>query len=81
MAIHGDEGPLREATSTAAATAKKPDLGDGTMTIAQVNLKKNGKRLRALLNHMKTMTRPWDIVAVQDPPLHFAWSSTPLHDI
>ncbi|RYP82468.1 hypothetical protein DL769_001661 [Monosporascus sp. CRB-8-3] len=65
----------------AAEKVKAPPADGSTLTIAQVNLKKSDYRLGLLLDHMKKMPRPWDIVAIQDPPSSFAWRASPAHEV
>ncbi|KAK4201160.1 hypothetical protein QBC40DRAFT_264395 [Triangularia verruculosa] len=46
-----------------------------TVPVAQINLKFSPKRLAALRSAVELMDHPWEIIAIQDPPVEIAWQA------
>ncbi|CAH0002271.1 unnamed protein product [Clonostachys byssicola] len=52
-----------------------------SLRIASVNLKRSRHRLEALLRYMNEQDESWDVVAIQDLPIEFAFTPSPGYDL
>ena len=76
--------PESKQALASAESAAEPRRADGaTLRIAQINLKKSEKRLKALFRFVRKMPMPrrWDIIAIQDPPGQIATRRSSAYDL
>lgn len=64
--------PCRRSCSSSPSTEEQPQ-GDDQLVVVQANVKQCLNRLKGLVAHLSSSSRPCDVIAIQDPPKSVAW--------